>query len=101
MTSAMNASRSSATGAARNSRRRFVGSVLAGNPARCSRICCTVTRFRYPKGKDGTEVVLYKIDGGGHTWPNGMRYLSEKLIGKVARPKGSAYGSSGTSPVTG
>ena len=46
---------------------------------------CTVTRFRYPKGMDRTEVVLYRIDGGGHTWPNGTQYLAEKLIGKVCR----------------
>jgi polyhydroxybutyrate depolymerase len=46
---------------------------------------CTVKRFRYEKGQAGTEVVLYKIEGGGHTWPGGIQYLSEKLIGKVCR----------------
>ncbi len=46
---------------------------------------CAVTRYRYPQGKDGTEVVLYRIEGGGHTWPNGAQYLPEKLIGKVCR----------------
>jgi polyhydroxybutyrate depolymerase len=30
---------------------------------------CTVTRFTWSKGRDGTEVVLYKIEGGGHRWP--------------------------------
>jgi polyhydroxybutyrate depolymerase len=30
---------------------------------------CTVTRFTWSKGRNGTEVVLYKIDGGGHRWP--------------------------------
>ena len=29
-----------------------------------------VTRYRYSGGKDGTEVVLYKIGGGGHTEPS-------------------------------
>ena len=29
----------------------------------------SVTRTRYAGGKDGTEVVLYTIKGGGHTWP--------------------------------
>ena len=29
----------------------------------------TVTRKTYGPGKDGTEVVLYEITGGGHTWP--------------------------------
>jgi len=28
-------------------------------------------------------VVFYKIQGGGHTWPNGYQYLSEKLVGKT------------------
>ena len=23
----------------------------------------------YGPGRDGAEVVLYKIEGGGHTWP--------------------------------
>jgi polyhydroxybutyrate depolymerase len=32
----------------------------------------TVTRKTYAGGKDGTEVVLVVIEGGGHTWP-GMR----------------------------
>ena len=29
----------------------------------------TVTRKTYGPGKEGTEVVLYEITGGGHTWP--------------------------------
>ena len=29
----------------------------------------TVTRTRYPNGKQGTEVQLIVIEGGGHTWP--------------------------------
>lgn len=30
----------------------------------------TVQRIRYTDCNDGTEVWLYKITGGGHTWPN-------------------------------
>jgi polyhydroxybutyrate depolymerase len=30
---------------------------------------CTVTRFTWSQGRNGTEVVLYKIKGGGHRWP--------------------------------
>ena len=44
-----------------------------------------VRKFTYPKGKDGTEVVLYRIEGGGHTWPGGLQYLPAKLIGRVCR----------------
>ncbi len=29
----------------------------------------TVVRKRYGPGKDNAEVVLYIIEGGGHTWP--------------------------------
>jgi len=29
----------------------------------------TVTRYTYGSGRDGAEVVLVKIEGGGHTWP--------------------------------
>jgi polyhydroxybutyrate depolymerase len=28
-----------------------------------------VARKNYGTGKDGSEVVLYVIEGGGHTWP--------------------------------
>ena len=41
-----------------------------------------VTRFTYGPGKDKTEVVLVKIDGGGHTWPGMVPPVS--LLGKSA-----------------
>lgn len=31
------------------------------------------------------RVVLYGIQGGGHTWPGGMQYASEELIGITSR----------------
>ncbi len=46
------------------------------------------TRIRkeaYRNGKDETEVVLYTIEGGGHTWPSGYQYLNERIIGKTSR----------------
>lgn len=39
-----------------------------------------VTRFIYGPGRQGSEVVLYRIQGGGHTWP-GMQPMV-KLLGK-------------------
>ena len=42
----------------------------------------TVTRKTYSGGKDGTEVVLVVIEGGGHTWP-GLRSPA-KTLGKSA-----------------
>lgn len=46
---------------------------------------CRVKTFRYAPGRGGAEVLLYRIDGGGHTWPGGLQYLGERLIGKVCR----------------
>ena len=42
----------------------------------------TVTRKTYGGGKDGAEVVLVVIEGGGHTWP-GQKSPAE-LLGKSA-----------------
>jgi polyhydroxybutyrate depolymerase len=42
----------------------------------------TVTRKTHSAGKDGTEVILVVIEGGGHTWP-GMRSQA-KILGKSA-----------------
>ena len=43
----------------------------------------SVHRDVYGGGKDGTEVVVYTIHGGGHTWPGGKQYLPALLVGKV------------------
>ncbi|MCX6006878.1 MAG: hypothetical protein NTZ34_06415, partial [Chloroflexi bacterium] len=40
---------------------------------------------RYTGCRYGTGVVLYKVIGGGHTWPGGLQYMPEKLIGKTSR----------------
>jgi len=40
-----------------------------------------VTRYVYSGGTDGTEVILFKVNGGGHTWPGGFLY--SVLVGKV------------------
>ena len=33
--------------------------------------------------RDGSAVVTYRIDGGGHTWPGGFQYMSQHLIGRT------------------
>jgi len=43
----------------------------------------TVTRTTYGQGKDGAEVVLIVIDGGGHTWPGRESRLAS--LGKSTR----------------
>ncbi|WP_258084199.1 alpha/beta hydrolase family esterase [Thermococcus thermotolerans] len=40
---------------------------------------------RYSNCSDGAEVVLYGIEGGGHTWPGGYQYLPQGIIGKTSR----------------
>ena len=45
----------------------------------------TVRKEVYGGCEDGAEVVLYAIEGGGHTWPGGLQYLPESVIGKTSR----------------
>ncbi len=46
---------------------------------------CGGLRLTYSGGRDGSEVVLVRLDGGGHTWPGGAQYLPERLVGRVCR----------------
>ena len=46
---------------------------------------CTEKFTRWPGGTAGTEVWLYVIHGGGHTWPGGRQYLPKFLVGQVCR----------------
>ena len=39
---------------------------------------------RYSRCKDNVEVLLYVIEGGGHTWPGGSQYFPERIIGKTS-----------------
>lgn len=45
----------------------------------------SVHKDAYKDGKQGTEVVVYTIEGGGHTWPGGSQYLPVFLVGKVTK----------------
>lgn len=44
-----------------------------------------VKKEMYSGGKNLSEVVVYIIQGGGHTWPGGYQYLPQTLIGKTTR----------------
>ena len=48
----------------------------------------SVIRYRYSGGKEGTEVVLYKIEGGGHTEPS----IKERYSGPFELAVGSQNG---------
>lgn len=42
-------------------------------------------RLTYP----GCDLVHLRVEGGGHTWPNGWQYLREKTVGPVWRDWGN------------
>ena len=39
------------------------------DPIPCTDEGITVERFTWGSGRDGAEVVFYRLEGGGHTWP--------------------------------
>jgi polyhydroxybutyrate depolymerase len=45
----------------------------------------TVRKETYGGCEDGAEVVLYAVEGGGHTWPGGLQYSPESIIGRTSR----------------
>jgi polyhydroxybutyrate depolymerase len=59
--------------------------VIVEEPDRDPNDGTRVKSWLYTNSTDGTEVVLYKVDGGGHTWPGGFQYLPAWLIGKTSR----------------
>ncbi|MBI5092298.1 MAG: esterase [Candidatus Hydrogenedentes bacterium] len=44
---------------------------------------CRVKWSTWSKGRNGTEVTLYTIEGGGHTWPGGSQFLPKFIVGRV------------------
>lgn len=46
---------------------------------------CSVEEFLFKNLENGVEVILYRISGGGHTWPGAIQYLPEKIIGRTNR----------------
>ncbi|MDO8803380.1 MAG: PHB depolymerase family esterase [Elusimicrobiota bacterium] len=44
-----------------------------------------VEREVYSACAGGSAVEFIKIAGGGHTWPGGLQYLPERIIGKTSR----------------
>lgn len=45
----------------------------------------TTLRTRWISCKSGAPVVLYKLVGGGHTWPGKRPYLPARVIGRTSR----------------
>lgn len=44
-----------------------------------------VVERRFAEEGVAAEVVLYRVEGGGHTWPGGGQYLPRALIGRTSR----------------
>jgi len=59
--------------------------VVTEEPDRDPKDGTTVIKKEYVNNIDGTEVILYAIDGGGHTWPGGIQYLPARIIGRTCR----------------
>ncbi|OBI45519.1 PHB depolymerase family esterase [Mycobacterium sp. E796] len=44
-----------------------------------------VRRFDSAACAASTEVIFYRIEDGGHTWPGGKQYLPQAIIGRTSR----------------
>lgn len=44
-----------------------------------------IRRETYAGGRNGSEVVMLVVEGGGHTWPGGEQYARELVIGATNR----------------
>ncbi|MBS3917791.1 MAG: phospholipase [Deltaproteobacteria bacterium] len=60
-------------------------SVVSYEPDRDPKDGTRVRREAYVPCGEGAEVVLYAVEGGGHTWPGGDQYLPAGIIGRTSR----------------
>jgi polyhydroxybutyrate depolymerase len=44
----------------------------------------SIHKQTWREGQKQTEVVVYTVHGGGHTWPGGSQYLPVVFVGKVS-----------------
>lgn len=44
-----------------------------------------VVKSIWPATVDGAEVIVYRVEGGGHTWPMGWQFYRERYIGVTSR----------------
>ena len=45
----------------------------------------SVIKYEYGGCPTDVRVLLYKVEGGGHTWPGGRQYLKEERVGKTSQ----------------
>lgn len=44
-----------------------------------------VQRIRFANCQQNSELIFYRIEGGGHTWPGGKPWAPESIAGKTSR----------------
>ncbi len=44
-----------------------------------------IERISHSACRSGHEIVLLRVDGGGHTWPGGRQYLGHFWIGPLSQ----------------
>ncbi|UCF31848.1 MAG: dienelactone hydrolase family protein [bacterium] len=49
-----------------------------------------ITRYDYTGCRDGKEVSLLEVNGGGHTWPGGFQYAPRAIVGRTSRDMDAA-----------
>jgi polyhydroxybutyrate depolymerase len=49
-----------------------------------TRITASVRRLAYTNCAENADVILYSVEGGGHTWPGG-KALPESMVGRTTR----------------
>jgi polyhydroxybutyrate depolymerase len=59
--------------------------VITREPDRDPSDGVTVRREAFGRCRNGSEVILYVMEGGGHVWPGGPQYLPSRLIGRASR----------------
>jgi polyhydroxybutyrate depolymerase len=59
--------------------------VLSPLPDRAPRDGTRVVRADFPDCRDGADVVLYRVEGGGHTWPGGPQQTTQRIVGRTSR----------------
>ncbi len=54
-------------------------------PDRAPRDGTRVVRTDYGRCAHGSEVVFYRVEGGGHTWPGGPQETGRLIVGRTSR----------------
>jgi polyhydroxybutyrate depolymerase len=60
-----------------------VASRCQGGPSE-TRVTASVRRLAYTNCAENADVILYTVEGGGHSWPGGMP-LPEWIVGRTTR----------------